>query len=301
MKSRVGCVAVVWSWLSLVGGLGSVSAQPEVAPGGTVVFTSADGGMVECRRLAPIGCIAGVVTGSADAAGRVVFARSIVPVTGIGIPNYAKATIYNDFVIAAGSTDRVVDVEIDVTFDYFSSFNVAALSKVEGSLSLSVEDITWGTPGIPVAAHTLVSQNRTSDQGTTDVAQGAENNNLSNSNGHFRAKLRRGHTYRLSFSAESLGEVSLLGVARSVIDAGWRRLAVTVDEDEVELLAQHDAAVRGQITAHDSDMKQQLSTHDEDIKELLASQQEEIRALFAQVIRLLNTPQGRRPEFPVKD
>lgn len=297
---EIGRFAALLSWLSLVAGLGTASGQPQVAPGGTVVFTSADGGGVECRRLQVVGCIPGVVTGSADAPGRAVFARSIVPVTGLGVPNYAKATIFNDFVIA-GTPDRVVDVQVDVHFDYFSSFNVAALSKVEGTLSLSIEDITWGTPGIPVAAHTLVSQNRTSDQGLTDVAQGSENNNLSNSNAHFRAQLRRGHTYRLSFSAESLGEVSLLGVARSVVDAGWRRLAVTVDEDEVELLAEHDAAVRGQITAHDGDMKQQLSTHDADIKQLLASQQDEIRALFAQVIQLLNTPQGRRPEFPTKD
>lgn len=301
MKARVGRVAALVSSLSLVGGLDIAWAQPEVTPGGTVVFTTADGGGVECRRLQTITCIPGVVTGSANAAGRAFFARSIVPVTGLGVPNDAKATIDNDFTIAGSAVDRVVDVQVDVYFDYFSSFNVAALSKVEGSLSLSIEDIMWGTPGIPVAAHTLVSQNRTSDQGLTDLAQGAENNNLSNSNAHFRPQLRRGHTCRLSFSAESLGEVSLLGVARSVVDAGWRRLGVTVDEDEVEQLAAHDLAVRTQLTAHDTDMREQLSTHDADIKQLLASQHEEVRALFAQVIRLLNTPQGRRPEFPVKD
>ena len=51
---------------------------------------------------------------------------------------------------------------------------------------------------------------------------------------------------------------------------------------------------------HDSDMKRLLATHDSDIKGLLAKHDADIKELLAQVIRLLNTPQGRRPEFPIK-
>jgi hypothetical protein len=252
-------------------------AQPTVAPGGTIVFTAADGGSVTCRRLAPISCVPGIVDGSDDPSGRSVFARSLIPVTGAGVPNYATATIYNDFTIAGSGVDTVVDAQIDVTYDFFSSINVAVLSKVGADLSLSIVDVGFGFP-IPVAASDIVSTNRTSDNGVTDVSQGTENNNLSGANAHFQAKLRRGHTYQLQFKLETLGEVSLLGVARVVSDAGWRRLAVTIDEDEVE-----------QLSRHDSDMKALLATHDTDIKELLE-----------EVIRLLNTPTGRRPDFPIK-
>jgi hypothetical protein len=255
----------------------SAHAQPTVAPGGTIVFTAADGGSVTCRRLAPIGCIPGIVNGTTDASARSLTARSLIPVTGAGVPNYATATIYNDFTIAGAGVDTVVDAQVDVMYDFFSSINVAVLSKVAADLSLSIVDIGFGFP-IPVAASAIVSTNRTSENGVTDVSQGTENNNLSGANAHFQAKLRRGHTYRLQFTLETLGEVTALGVARVVSDAAWRRLAVTIDEDEVE-----------QLGMHDSDMKGLLAAHDRDVKELLA-----------QVIRLLNTPTGRRPEFPIK-
>ena len=260
---------------------------PTVSPGGTVVFTQADGGTVTCRRLAPVACLAGVLDGSFDAAGRSVSARSLIPVTGAGVPNYATATIYNDFTIAGSTVDGVVDAQVDVTYDFFSSINVAVLSKVEADLSVSIVDITFGFP-IPVAASVLVHQNRTSDSGI-DPSQGTENNSLSGANAHFQAQLRRGHTYRLQFTLETLGEVSLLGLARVVSQAGWRRLAITIDEDEVELLGAHDTSMKAVIAKHDADIKQLLATHDREIKELLA-----------QVIRLLNTPQGRRPQFPIK-
>ena len=263
-------------------------AQPTVAPGGTVVFTEADGGSVSCRRLAPITCITGFVDGSANPASRFLTARSVIPVTGAGVPNYATATIHNDFTIAGRAGDGVVDAQVDVTYDFFSSMNVAVLSKVEADLSLSIVDVTFGFP-IHVAASVLVHQNRTSDSGVTDLSQGTENNNLSAANAHFQAKLRRGHTYRLQFTLETLGEVSLLGVARVVSQAGWRRLAVTIDEDEVELLGTHDSDMKALVAKHDAEIKRLLATHDHDIKELLA-----------QVIRLLNTPQGRRPDFPIK-
>ena len=251
-------------------------AQPTVAPGGTVVFTEADAGSVSCRRLAPVTCVTGIVDGSASPSTRFLTARSFIPVTGAGVPNYATATIYNDFTIAGRAVDGVVDAQVDVTYDFFSSINVAVLSKVEADLSLSIVDVTFGFP-IPVAASVLVHQNRTSDSGV-DPSQGTENNNLSGANAHFQAKLRRGHTYRLQFTLETLGEVSLLGVARVVSQAGWRRLAVTIDEDEVELLGTHDSEMKALIAKHDAEIKQ----------------------LLAEIIRLLNTPPGRRPEFPIK-
>lgn len=298
MKTRLSAILIALG-LVVVYPAAVAHGQPTVAPGGTVVFTEADGGSVTCRRLQPITCVPLVVTGSADPAGRVVSARSVIPVTGAGVPNYATATIYNDFTIAGAAVDGVVDAQIDVTYDFSSSINVAVLSKVEVDLSVSVVDVTFGFP-IPVASAVLLHQTRTSDNGVTDVSQGTENNNLVGVNGHFQAQLRRGHTYRVQFTLETLGEVSLLGVARAVSFAGWRRLAVTIDEDEAELLGTHDADMKGRLAAHDAEIKALVAKHDAEIKQLLAAHDHDIKELLAQVIRLLNTPTGLRPEFPIK-
>lgn len=298
MQTRFASILIALSFVALLPAA-RAHAQPTVAPGGTVVFTEADGGTVTCRRLETITCIPVIVTGSTDAAGRFVSARSVIPVTGAGVPNYATATIFNDFTIAPGQTDGVVNAQVDVTYDFFSSMNVAVLSKVEADLSVSIADVTFGAP-IPVAASVLVHQTRTSDNGVTDVSQGTENNNLAAANGHFQAQLRRGHTYRVQFTLETVGEVSLLGVARVVSQAAWRRLAVTIDEDEVALLSAHDSEVKWRLASHDAEIKALVAKHDAEIKALLAEHDHDIKQLLAEVIKLLNTPTGRRPEFPIK-
>jgi hypothetical protein len=59
----------------------------------------------------------------------------------------------------------------------------------------------------------------------------------------------------------------------------------------VNALAAHDANIDGDLAAHDNRIKNQLSTHDTDIKGLLST----ILANQAEIIKLLKTPEGRRP------
>jgi len=60
-------------------------------------------------------------------------------------------------------------------------------------------------------------------------------------------------------------------------------------------LAAHDANIDGDLAAHDARITDQLSTHDSDIKALLA----DIVANQEEIIKLLKTPQGRRPGWGV--
>jgi len=59
----------------------------------------------------------------------------------------------------------------------------------------------------------------------------------------------------------------------------------------VNALAAHDANIDGDLAAHDIRIKNQLSTHDTDIKGLLST----ILANQAEIIKLLKTPEGKRP------
>jgi hypothetical protein len=55
-----------------------------------------------------------------------------------------------------------------------------------------------------------------------------------------------------------------------------------------------------QLTTHDSDIKEDIKIHDQDIKtmiETVLTNQKQIIANQKQIIELLNTPQGRRPDW----
>ena len=104
--------------------------------------------------------------------------------------------------------------------------------------------------------------------------------------------LRRGHRYRLTFELQVLGEAMLVGKIISDGQATWTRSRISVDEDEVELLALHDTAVRSELAAHDAAVKQRLA-------EILAKLDDQATQI-AEIKKLLLTPQGRREGFPLK-
>ena len=61
-------------------------------------------------------------------------------------------------------------------------------------------------------------------------------------------------------------------------------------------LAAHDASIKSDLAAHDANIDGDLATHDADIKALLAN----IVANQEEIIKLLKTPQGRRPGWGVE-
>jgi hypothetical protein len=250
-------------------------AQSDTAfQGYTIEFGQADGGAVTCRRLESADCVPVIRTGTADPSSNYVQAQSEGILTGLGIPNYAKASIWNDFTVE-GAGEAVLDAQISVTYDYFSSINVAGLSKIGAELSLELLDVTYNSgtgSGVSVATHTLLDKERTTDQGVTDITQGAENNYLTGVSSSFVVKLTTGHRYRLAFQLETLGEVMLAGVARVVTQAARTRLAVTLEEDERQALLEHDA----RLTAHD----QHLAHYARKIERAIAEHDADVRALL---------------------
>ena len=159
-------------------------------------------------------------------------------------------------------------------------------------MSVEVEDIT-DDPNNPIGigSFDLVSRDRQGDQGFTDVAFGAAVYDRNGDTASFSLKLRSGRTYRIWFKAEAYG-TNVPVSTTSNIRGRWSELSVTVVEDDTELILQ----LQEDLKQHDTDIKSAVSIHDGDIKALLATVQSDL----AEIKRLLNTPPGRRPDFPLK-
>ena len=277
------------------------SAQPAVAPGGSLVISDATGGDTACR-------IGGVSTpcvarfnGTGFATPDTVAAHYDQLLPALGAPNYAAASLFADFDVS-GPLGSVVDAQISTTFNFTGLLLGGGAYKTSASLTMHVIDVTGGA-NVQIASHPLFEQERSGDQGFTDVSSGGESQAVRGSNVAFQVKLRRGHTYRLSFEVEVLGEALVVGKVITDASASWGRSIVTVDEDEVDLLGVHDAEVKGALSAHDSAIKSLLATHDADIKRELDAINKKLddnKALLDEIKRLLLTPQGRREGFPIK-
>ncbi|HSS63357.1 MAG TPA: hypothetical protein VLS27_02925 [Gammaproteobacteria bacterium] len=126
---------------------------------------------------------------------------------------------------------------------------------------------------------------------------------------HLRAPLRRGHRYeiRINFEVKAQVEDSILDPIAITAFAGsnffqgqrgltWNNCLVSLAPDDFERItdqiAAHDAAAAAQLAQHDADIKSELA----DIKGELG----DIREQLDRIERLLLTPQGRRPGFPLK-
>jgi hypothetical protein len=269
-------------------------AAVSVPPGETHAFSRADGGKTECRvEGIPKNCTGRFRNTDFDAANKRVVAdfASGVLNTGLGLPNVAHAAVYNDFSIP-GSPDTVVDVQISVKYDFDGVMGGGGAYEVAGAAMLLVEDIS-ASPARAAGSMELFRQDRSGDQGLTDISTGVETYILVGESASFQLKLRRGRTYRLWFSAEALAEILLVGTVQSSVMASWSQLSVTVDEDEVEQLDGHDADIKAVIDRHDADIKAELA----EIKDKLGKIEDDL----AEIKRLLITPQGRRPGFPLKD
>ena len=81
------------------------------------------------------------------------------------------------------------------------------------------------------------------------------------------------------------------GVDSAEIEAGYE-IGVSILGD----LAAHDASIKSDLAAHDVRITDQLSAHDADIKALLTN----VLANQEEIIKLLKTPQGRRPGWGVE-
>jgi hypothetical protein len=275
-------------------------AQTTVAPGGAITISQPTGSGTSCR-------IAGVSTpcilrfANTGAGGNTVTAHYDQLLPNISIPNYATASLFADFVLS-GPPGSFVDVQISTKFDFDGELFGGGAYKSAASLSLHVTDVTGGA-NTAVASHSLFEQERSGDQGFTDVSSGSEVQVVPDSVSAFTVKLKRGRTYRLTFEVEVLGEALVVGKTIASATATWQHSIVRADEDEVDLLAAHDAAINAALTAHDLAVRTQLATHDADIKKELdeiKKMLEEQKALLEEIKKLLLTPQGRREGFPIK-
>jgi hypothetical protein len=241
--------------LLVVAGLApSARAQVNVLPGqsvtlgGTEVGGSADGGFVSCE-------IGGVAVSCdlpqydftvAQPDNYFVRARHNQNIgTGIGEPHQAAASIHDDFRIP-GPPDDIVSVQVSASYDLFLSLLGSAAYEGAGQLVLSLEDVTDATP-VPLGSTILFRQDRSGDQGFTDVTTGREAYRIDGDVGSLSLELRRGRVYRVWFTVEVLGEQFVIGQSDQFTSASLRRLIVQVDEDEVEQLAVHDQDVKEQL------------------------------------------------------
>jgi hypothetical protein len=271
------------------------NAAPEVAPGETLVFSAPDGGSRECRiqsfSFSPGDCDfprwsvpptlippAPRMSTDFDVGARTVqaFFQPILPLD-LSEDNHASATIFNEFTVA-GSEGEVA-AEISVTFDFDGFLAGSFAYVVEAGLSLVLSDVTAGAPGVVIDSLPLLEKDRSGDQGFTDVALGGAAFVELGEGGGIKALLRRGNTYRIGFQAFARGASLLVGTPGAKAVATWSDLRVTLDEDEVQLLGEHDEAIQSQIADHDRDINERLDVIDARQKE---------------IIRLLNTPQGQR-------
>ena len=279
----------------------AVLAQATVAPGGAITISQPAGSDTACR----IGNVATPCVlrfaGTGVVGANTVRANYDQLLANISVPNYATASLFADFVLA-GPPGSFVDVQISTTFDFDGALLGGGAHKSAASATLHVTDITGGA-NTPVTSHTLFEQERSGDQGFTDVALGSEVQMVRGTVSAFAAKLKRGRTYRLTFEVEVLGEALIVGKTVSSATGTWLRSSVRVDEDEVGLLTEHDAGVHASLAAHDAAVRAQLAAHDADIKQELAEIKKKLddqRALLEEIKRLLLTPQGRREGFPIK-
>lgn len=268
-------------------------------PGETASFEYATNGMTQCRkgtRETLIGVACSGIGGrtAARPLEREVETRATIvnqPATK-GIPYYSEASISNDFEISTdgGGFNQLVDVTISVKYSFFGNFVSAGLYTLENSLGIRIQDRTTNTF---VATHQLESMQRQGDQGLTDVAFAEERAVKPEEYAQFTVKLRRGGLYRIHFELQSYAVSFHVGLMRADAWADWEFLKVSIDEDEVELLVNHDVNINARL---------------DDIEETLESQGEqldEIERLVREIQRLTLTPQGQRDsdglKWPNKD
>lgn len=213
---------------------------PTIAPGQTRIFGVADGGATACAGLLnnpislpppssrEVNCLLpryGVFLNGNDPTTNSVNVFSLLTGSGAppSIPAHAASAVYNEFTVQ-GAGGGLVDAQIAVRFDFVGNIVGVSLYRNELSLSLVVEDVTAGQP---VGELSLFSQGRDGDQGLTDVSGAVEIVPVDDGSNGFIVKVRRGHTYRVSFQLE----VQQFGFGLGRAEAQWSTMVVSLGED----------------------------------------------------------------------
>jgi len=261
-------------------------SQVTINPGETHKFTQSDGEQTGCRAGdLPVTCLEASGSVSATPTDNEV----ITNLGSVGVdstPRYADGSVYVDFFVP-GSPDNVVDAYISVSYDFVSTLVTGSVYTVANSVGLRIQDRTWGE--VFHASQTIASASRDGDQGISDVNFGVQRNVELDSTANWAVKLRRGGTYRLHFELQTYSQLG--GNARA--RANWRVIGITIGDDLVDQLANHDAAIQQGISQILTEFSSLHAEHAE-IKAMLSGitqDQEEIK-------QLLLTPQGLRPGFP---
>lgn len=227
----------------------ATGAARTIAPGDTSVFATADGGEIACAALdftpnrLPLPpstadhCLLpryGVGYTTSDPSTNTVWAMSVLSAGLSAIPGTATSRVYNDFTVAAdrhrdaGTSRRrnpLVDAQIAVIYDFVTQTGGVSVYRDEISLGLRVQDLT---AGLPVGTLSLFNNDRSGDQGVTDIVASIVTIPVDDGSDSFVVKLRRGHSYRVYFELST----SNFGVGGARAQAQWSTLAVSVGEDD---------------------------------------------------------------------
>ena len=236
--------------LALAGPAAPAHALVEILPGQYVTLGGSDtgsagnGGEVSCAvSFVDVSCLLPeFVFSSAQPNDNFVRARhNRFAASGLGEPHVATARIYDDFAIP-GSPDSFVPVLFSVAYDFDLSLVGAAAYECSGEVSLIVEDVTSGTL-IGVGSASLFRQDRSGDQGFTDLTTGREIYRKEREVGSLSLLLRGGAPIACGSQVETMGEQFVVGNTDSLLSATLRRLVVSVDEDEIEQLNRIEAKI----------------------------------------------------------
>lgn len=270
-----------------------MQAQPVVEPGGVIFLTTADGGEKDCRYYSagldvpvwdPLDVLCSLPPWTQqvppyiltwyDASLKLAaaaYSNAYIPdLSNIASSaHYASGAVYSDFSIDPGDGgESLVDAQISILYDLHGGLLGALSYDAEMSLTLSVQDITIPLEPAAVGSLELFKKDRSGDQGLTDVAGGATQVSLKGETARFLVKLRRGHTYRIWFTAGAFTTTPLISGADVGISAAWKELSVNLagDDNIAGLLAQHDLEMKNELASHDLNIEGDLMAHDLTVK-----------------------------------
>jgi hypothetical protein len=240
-----------------------------------------------------------------EATGTLIRATVESEIVDIGLDELDRAIAWLDYeFLVEGDSNSPVDGAlvngvIAVRYDLRTFLGGGAAYAANTLLVMTVSDIS--DPGeSEIASLTLWDSNRQGDQGVTDITLGRERHIFNNNVASLDVTLGRGRHYRVRLAAQGSGTVLALANKVAITQARIDYIRVQIDEDEVELLIDHDNNVLSAIANHDAAIGAQVSQHDADIKALL----NDIKDGQEEIIRLLLTPHGRRKSelgsFPLK-
>jgi hypothetical protein len=280
--------------------LASYSANAQILdPGDVATFDEPFAGRVDKEDCPVAGdCGAGWVGNEAQ-----VFSVIILSVFDSGA---VQSTLYTPFTVS-GDKPRSIDARITGNASWRGEVVAPGIGGTEAKITITATlyDMTTNTIAGSTQVHqkvcegSIISACRSEQIGDEDIS--------------FTATVIRGHNYELRLTAECVTRTGLVGADVicsfapleedfGILNDGfihWNGFTVTLEDDIVGLLEDLKTG-QEDLKAGQEDLKagqEDLKAGQEDLK----AGQEDLKTGQDEIIHLLNTPQGQRPEFPYKN